>query len=181
MTIPNLITIARLVTVPLIVLMIGQEAWGLAFLLFVAAGISDGVDGFIARRFNMRSEFGAYLDALADKALLVSIYVALAVIGVLPAWLVILVVSRDLMIISAILVSRLMERPLAIKPLFVSKLNTGAQILFAALVLGTKAFTLDTPTLDTTGMIVVAVLTIVSAAAYLARWMRHMAGEVDAT
>jgi cardiolipin synthase len=179
MTIPNLITIARLIMVPLIVVMIGQERWGLAFALFAAAGVSDGVDGFIARRFNMRSEFGAYLDALADKALLVSIYVTLSVTGVLPGWLAILVVSRDLMIISAILVSRLMERPLAIKPLFVSKLNTGAQIVFATLVLGTKAFTLDVPTLDAAGMVLVAGLTIVSAAAYLARWMRHMASELN--
>jgi cardiolipin synthase len=179
MTIPNLITIARLIMVPLIVVMIGQERWGLAFALFAAAGVSDGVDGFIARRFNMRSEFGAYLDALADKALLVSIYITLSVTGVLPGWLAILVVSRDLMIISAILVSRLMERPLAIKPLFVSKLNTGAQIVFAALVLGTKAFTLDVPTLYATGMVLVAGLTIVSAAAYLARWMRHMASELN--
>ena len=179
MTIPNLITIARLIMVPLIVVMIGQERWGLAFALFAAAGVSDGVDGFIARRFNMRSEFGAYLDALADKALLVSIYVTLSVTGVLPGWLAIVVVSRDLMIISAIMVSRLMERPLAIKPLFVSKLNTGAQIVFAALVLGTKAFTLDVPTLDAAGMVLVAALTMISAAAYLARWMRHMASEPD--
>src|SRR5919112_2088211 len=140
MTIPNLITISRLIMVPLIVVMMGQERWGIAFLLFVAAGISDGVDGFSARRFNMRSEFGAYLDALADKALLVSIYVTLSVTGVLPGWLVIVVVSRDIMIISAILVSWLMGRPLAIKPMLVSKLNTGTQIAFAALVLGTKAF-----------------------------------------
>jgi cardiolipin synthase (CMP-forming) len=181
MTIPNLITIARLIMVPLIVVMIGQERWGLAFALFAAAGISDAVDGFIARRFNMRSEFGAYLDALADKALLVSIYVTLSVTAVLPAWLAILVVSRDLMIISAIMVSRLMERPLAIKPMFVSKLNTGAQIVFAALVLGTRAFTLDVPTLYLAGMILVAALTIVSAAAYLARWMRHMASEFNGT
>jgi cardiolipin synthase (CMP-forming) len=179
MTIPNLITIARLIMVPLIVVLIGQGRWGLAFSLFVAAGVSDAVDGFIARRFNMRSEFGAYLDALADKALLVSIYVTLSVTGVLPGWLAILVVSRDLMIISAIMVSRLMERPLAIKPMFVSKLNTGTQIVFAALVLGTKAFTLNAPKLYATGMVLVAALTIVSAAAYLARWMRHMASELN--
>jgi cardiolipin synthase (CMP-forming) len=179
MTIPNLITIARLIAVPLIVLLIGQGSWGLAFTVFVAAGISDAVDGFIARRFDMRSEFGAYLDALADKALLVSIYVTLSVTGVLPGWLAILVVSRDLMIISAILVSWLMGRPLAIKPMFVSKLNTGAQIVFAALVLGTKAVILEAPTLYGIGMVLVAALTIVSAAAYLARWMRHMASDVD--
>jgi cardiolipin synthase (CMP-forming) len=179
MTIPNLITIARLIAVPLIVLLIGQGSWGLAFTVFVAAGISDAVDGFIARRFDMRSEFGAYLDALADKALLVSIYVTLSVTGVLPGWLAILVVSRDLMIISAILVSWLMGRPLAIKPMFVSKLNTGAQIVFAALVLGTKAVILEAPTLYGIGMVLVAALTIVSAAAYLARWLRHMASDVD--
>jgi cardiolipin synthase len=181
MTIPNLITIARLMMVPLIVVLIGQERWALAFLVFAAAGISDAVDGFIARRFDMRSEFGAYLDALADKALLVSIYVTLSVTGVLPGWLAVLVVSRDLMIISAIMVSRLMERPLAIKPMFVSKLNTGAQIVFAALVLGTKAFTLDVPRLYAAGMILVAALTIVSGVAYLARWMRHMASEFNGT
>ena len=179
MTIPNLITIARLIAVPLIVQLIGQESWGLAFTVFVAAGISDAVDGFIARRFDMRSELGAYLDALADKALLVSIYVTLSVTGVLPGWLAILVVSRDLMIISAILVSWLMGRPVAIKPMFVSKLNTGAQIAFAALVLGTKAVILEAPTLYGAGMVLVAALTIVSAAAYLARWMRHMASDVD--
>jgi cardiolipin synthase (CMP-forming) len=181
MTIPNIITIARLIMVPLIVVLIGQGRWGLAFTVFVAAGISDGVDGFIARRFNMRSEFGAYLDALADKALLVSIYVTLSVTGVLPGWLAIVVVSRDLMIISAILVSWLMQRPVAIKPMFVSKLNTGAQIAFAALVLGMKAFTLDAPALHTAGMVLVAALTMVSAAAYLARWMRHMANDLDGT
>ena len=179
MTIPNLITIARLLAVPLIVLLIGQERWGYAFALFAAAGVSDGVDGYIARRFHMRSELGAYLDALADKALLVSIYITLSVTGVLPGWLAILVVSRDLMIVAAILVSWLMGRPVAIKPMFVSKLNTGAQIVFAALVLGTKAVILEAPTLYGTGMVLVAALTIVSAAAYLARWMRHMASDVD--
>jgi cardiolipin synthase len=159
--------------------MIDQERWGFAFLLFAAAGISDGVDGFIARRFNMRSEFGAYLDALADKALLVSIYVTLSVTGVLPGWLAIVVVSRDLMIVSAIIVSWLMERPVAIKPMFVSKLNTGAQIGLAALVLGTKAFILDAPNLYGLGVVAVTALTIVSAAAYLTRWMRHMANELN--
>ena len=114
--------------------MIGQGQWATAFLLFVAAGVSDAVDGFIARRFDMRSEFGAYLDAVADKALLVSIYVTPGVVGVLPGWLAIVVVSRDIMIVGAIIMSWLMGRPVAIKPLTISKLNTAAQIAFAALV-----------------------------------------------
>src|SRR5919107_5285177 len=110
MTIPNIITIGRLILVPIVIVMIMQGRWTAAFVLFVVAGVSDGVDGYIARRFDMRSEFGAYIDPLADKALLVSIYVSLSVVGELPGWLAIVVVSRDAMILSAIVVSRLMER-----------------------------------------------------------------------
>ena len=175
MTIPNIITIGRLIIVPLLIVMIGQGRWMVAFLLFLAAGISDAVDGFIARRFDMRSELGAYIDPLADKALLISIYVSLAVAGVLPAWLAIIVVSRDVMILGAFLVSSVMGRPVTIKPLLVSKLNTAAQIAFAALVLGVKAFELQLDHLVFAAILVVAGLTILSAAAYLGRWMRHMA------
>ena len=175
MTIPNLITIARLLLVPLLVVMIGQQRWGLAFGIFLAAGLSDAADGAIARRYNLRSELGAYLDALADKALLVSIYVSLALIAELPGWLAITVVSRDVMIVGAIILSRLMDRPVQIRPLFVSKLNTAAQIAFAAAVLGVKALSLDPGSYIDAAMVVVAALTIVSAAAYLEKWLRHMA------
>jgi cardiolipin synthase len=175
MTIPNIITIGRLIIVPFVVMMIGQGRWGIAFVLFLAAGISDAVDGFIAKRFDMRSEFGAYIDPLADKALLVSIYVTLPIIGVLPGWIAIVVVSRDLMIISAIMISWLMDRPVAIKPLAISKANTAVQIAFAALILGKKAFGFELNAFDTAALWVVAALTVASVAAYLAKWLRHMA------
>jgi cardiolipin synthase (CMP-forming) len=175
MTIPNLITIGRLIIVPLVIVMIMQGRWPAAFILFVVAGISDGVDGFIARRFDMRSEFGAYIDPIADKALLVSIYVTLAVVGVLPGWLAIVVVSRDLMIVAAILLSWVMNRPVKIRPILVSKLNTAAQLGFAALVLSTKAFGIDISGFEEFAMVIVAALTIASAGAYLAGWLRHMA------
>uniref|UniRef100_UPI0038F6135C CDP-alcohol phosphatidyltransferase family protein n=1 Tax=Streptomyces niveiscabiei TaxID=164115 RepID=UPI0038F6135C len=100
----------------------------------------DAVDGFIAKRFDMRSELGAYLDPLADKALIVSIYITLAIVGIIPVWLVIVVVSRDLMIVTAVILSWLMEKPVTIAPIVVSKLNTAAQLVFAALVLGSKSF-----------------------------------------
>lgn len=174
MTIPNLITIMRLVLVPIVIVMIGEERWQAAFGLFVVAGVSDAADGIIARRFDMRTEFGAYIDPLADKALLVSIYVTLSVIAILPVWLAVTVVSRDLMILAAILVSRLMDHPVAIKPLFVSKLNTAAQIVFAAVILGMKAFRVEVGEVLNWGMGLVAALTVLSAAAYLARWLRHM-------
>ena len=176
MTIPNLITIFRLVLVPAVVVMIGQGRWEAAFGLFLIAGVSDAIDGFIARRFDMRTECGAYIDPLADKALLVSIYVSLAVFNVIPGWLAIVVVSRDLMIFAAILVSRLMDHPMAIRPLLVSKLNTAVQIAFAALVLAKMAWGGEAESLFFWSMWTVAILTVVSAAAYLGRWLRHMAG-----
>jgi len=176
MTLPNIITIARLVMVPMVVVAIGQGLWTLAFLLFAAAGVSDAADGIIARRYHLRSELGAYLDPLADKALLVSIYVTLSIIGILPGWLAVVVVSRDVMIVSAILISRLMDNPVEIKPLLVSKANTAAQIAFAALVLGAMAAGIGGGWWLSAGMAVVTVLTVLSAAAYLHGWLRHMAG-----
>jgi cardiolipin synthase len=146
----------------------------LAFLLFVAAGISDGVDGFLAKRFGMKTELGAYLDPLADKVLIVSIYVTLGITGVIPLWIVILVVSRDIMIVGAIILSWLVDRPVQIKPLMVSKANTAAQIVFACLVLGSHGLGIDIEPVLTMVMALVAVLTLLSVAFYLAEWVRHM-------
>ncbi|CAH1667223.1 CDP-alcohol phosphatidyltransferase family protein [Chelatococcus asaccharovorans] len=175
MTLPNIITIARLLLVPVVIAMIVAGRWQTAFVLFVVAGVSDAVDGFIARRFNMKTELGAYIDALADKALLVSIYVSLAIVGVLPGWLAILVVSRDVMILMAVIVSWLLRRPVEIRPLIVSKLNTGTQLALAAVVLGSRGFGLDWGVLIDILTIGVACLTVASAGAYLAVWSRHMA------
>lgn len=175
MTIPNFITIARLIMVPLVVFMIGQGNWMAAFALFIAAGVSDGIDGFLAKRFDMASELGAYLDPLADKALIVAIYVTLGIGGVIPAWVAILVVSRDIMIVSAVILSWLMENPITISPIIVSKLNTAAQIGFAAMVLGGQAFAMPMAEAMLVAKVLVAALTLASMAAYLTLWLRHMA------
>lgn len=175
MTLPNLITIGRLILVPLIVVAITSGRWLEAFVIFVAAGVSDAVDGFLAKRFDMASELGAYLDPLADKALIVSIYVTLAMMGVVPIWLGVLVVSRDLMIVAAVILSWLMERPLAMAPFAISKINTAAQIAFAAVLLASRAFGLDMGQGLAVGQFIVALLTLGSMAAYLAFWLRHMA------
>lgn len=175
MTLPNLITVGRLILVPLVILMIINQRWQAAFALFVIAGISDAVDGYLARHCGMASELGAYLDPVADKALIVSIYITLAMVGAVPAWLVILVVSRDIMIVSAVILSWVMDKPVTIAPFVVSKLNTAAQIAFAALVLGAKAFGIDPGQAREVVELAVAVLTLGSMAAYLAFWLRHMA------
>ena len=175
-SLPNLITVGRLILVPMAVAMIAAHAWAYAFAVFVIAGVSDGIDGFIAKRFNLRTELGAYLDPLADKALLVSIYVALSVEGVLPGAVTILVVSRDLMIVGAVVISWVLDRPVEIRPLLVSKLNTVAQITLAILVLATKAFELGLDGWIAAMIAVVVTLTLASMAAYLTQWLTHMSG-----
>ncbi len=175
LSIPNLITLGRILLVPIVVWAITYPGmmW-LAFVLFVVAGVSDGVDGFLAKRFGWTTELGSYLDPLADKALIVSIYLALGINDQIPRWLVILVVSRDILIVGGIMLSWLMGDPLKIKPLLVSKLNTVAQILFACVVLGSLGFDIKADTLTLVLMILVASLTLLSVAAYVAEWIRHV-------
>lgn len=179
LTVPNFITIARLLSVPLIVwLMIADRFVG-ATVLFVMAGVSDAADGFIAKRFGAASELGAYLDPIADKALLVSVFVTLGFKGALPAWLIVLVVSRDILIIGGILLAYLLSNPMAVRPLWVSKMNTAAQIILIALVLGAQSgATIFRPVLAAF-VLAAAGLTVASAAAYLVEWVRHMAGGPD--
>ena len=109
--IPNIITMVRLLLVPVIVATIGQGNWILAFVCFSVAGISDAVDGTIARRFAMQTELGSYLDPIADKALLVSIFVMLSVVGLIPGWVAIMVVSRDIMIVGGFFWRGFWEHP----------------------------------------------------------------------
>ena len=111
MTIPNFITIARLIGVPLIVWLMIADRFVEATVLFILAGLSDAADGFIAKRFNAASELGAYLDPVADKALLVSVFCTLGFKGALPAWLIVLAVSRDLFIIGGMLLAYVLTQP----------------------------------------------------------------------
>ncbi|HZP78061.1 MAG TPA: CDP-alcohol phosphatidyltransferase family protein [Pseudolabrys sp.] len=174
MSIPNLITLGRILLVPVVVWAISSGQMLIAFVLFLAAGVSDAVDGYLAKRFRMTTELGAYLDPLADKALIVSIYVSLALTEAIPRWLVILVVSRDIMILGAVILSWVLDNPIKIKPLLVSKLNTVAQILYACLVLAALGLKFEAEGLRIALMIVVAGLTLLSVAFYLAEWARHM-------
>jgi cardiolipin synthase len=174
LNIPNIITLGRILAVPFIVWAIASNQMEIAFAIFIIAGISDAVDGFLAKRFNMSSELGALLDPVADKALLVSIYMALGIWGAIPRWIVILVVSRDIMIIGAVIVSWLFGKPIPMKPLMVSKLNTVAQVGFAALVLASLGFGFDSAPYDLVLMALVTIFTLLSVSFYLVEWARHM-------
>jgi len=131
---PNVISFARLCAVPVAIWLALREQYGAAFGIFVAAGVSDGIDGWLARRRGP-SAVGAMLDPLADKALLVSMFVTLAVTGVLPDWLAILVVFRDVLIVGGLLLMWQLAIPVRIRPLPISKLNTGLQLLLVAVAL----------------------------------------------
>ncbi len=180
-SLPNLITVGRIVLVPVVVWAITSGNMLLAFWVFVAAGISDAVDGFLAKHLDARTEFGAYLDPLADKALLMSIYVTLSIEGLLPRWVVIAVVSRDIMIMGAVILAWVVNKPIEIHPLIVSKLNTTAQIALAALVLASTGFKFDPGQLLQVALVLTGALTVISAAAYLVAWMRHMASDLPET
>jgi cardiolipin synthase len=173
---PNLITLARLLSVPLVVWLILEGAHTAAFWTFVAAGVSDAVDGFIAKRFDRRTEIGALLDPIADKSLLVGVYVTLGIAGYLPAWLVILVVFRDLLIIGGFLLVHAMAHAMRSEPLVVSKFNTALQIALAALSLAKLGLGLRIE-MPMQGLIyIVAATTLISGAGYLVRWTRALTG-----
>ncbi len=176
LSIPNLITLGRVISVPLIFWLVLSERTEMAFAVFVAAGVSDAVDGFLAKRFNWETELGAYLDPLADKLLIVCIFVALGVRGELPSWLVIAVVSRDILIVIAVVLSWLLGNPVRIRPLTVSKANTVAQIVLAGTVLANKGFHLGLSATLGILMWITATLTVASLGAYLHAWLRHMSG-----
>ncbi len=174
MNLPNIITLGRILLVPVIVWAIASNQMTIAFVIFVVAGVSDAIDGFLAKRFNMTTEIGALLDPVADKALLVSIYVTLGISGDIPRWLVILVVSRDFMIVGAVIISWLLDNPVPMKPLMVSKLNTVAQVAFAALVLASLGFHFNASPYEIILAGFVTVLTLLSVSFYLVEWARHM-------
>ena len=170
-TLPNVVTFGRLCAVPLAFWMVLEHRLDLAFFLFVGAGISDAVDGWLARRYGGNA-LGAILDPVADKALLVTMYVTLAVVNVLPDLLAILVVFRDVMIVGGVILLGVLGHKISIRPLFVSKLNTTLQIVLVATALFLAGFALVVPYVVTALIWCVAISTLASGGAYFWRASR---------
>jgi cardiolipin synthase len=166
LTAPNLITFGRLCAVPFAFWLVIEHRLAPAFWLFLLAGLSDAIDGWLARRYGGNS-IGALLDPVADKALLVTMYVTLAVVRELPDWLAILVVFRDLLIVGGVIVLGFLGQAVVIRPLYVSKLNTALQIVLIAATLFVVGFGLSAPLVLTTLIWVVAASTLISGAAYV--------------
>ena len=174
MNLPNMITLARIISVPLVIWLILSGSHAMAFAIFLLAGISDGVDGYLAKHYGWQTELGAYLDAVADKLLLVSIYLALGAIGYLPIWLVIAVAARDILIVGGVILSWILENPIKVRPSFLSKVNTTMQILLAGTVLASHGYDLGLSVTIDILVILTALFTLTSAASYLLVWLRHM-------
>ena len=160
--------------VPVTIWLIVAGAFLPAFIVFLLAGISDGVDGFIARQFKLQTELGSYIDPLADKLLLVGIYMSLGFLQHLPAWLVILVVSRDVFIVGGLMLAWLIGKPIKIHPVLVSKINTTIQILLAGMALGLLAFDMHHPYWIIWGSVLAGIFTVASGAIYMQQWLLHM-------
>lgn len=173
MNLPNAISLGRLLAVPVTIGLMLDGRWALAFWLFVLAGVSDAVDGWLARRLDARTTLGSYLDPLADKALLVAVYVTMAVKGAVPTWLVLLTVSRDLLIVGGALLLYVAGQPLRIDPLPIGKLNTVAQLLLAGMLLLGLAYGFDLGTPITGLTWAVCLTTVLSGGAYILAWAKR--------
>ncbi len=170
LNLPNLITLGRLLSVPLAVWLIIEARYGVAFWVFVGAGISDALDGYIAKHFDRRTRLGALLDPIADKALLVGVSVTLGIAGQLPHWLVILVVLRDVLILGGFALIQATTARQHLGPLFISKVNTSVQIALVGFVLARLGLGIDEGTVTAILIDAAAVTTVLSGFSYLARW-----------
>ncbi len=175
MNLPNLITISRLLLTPYIVWLLLIESYFLGFIFFLISGISDALDGFIAKRFNQKTLLGSYLDPIADKFLIVSAIVLLGYNGYVPIWLIIIIVSRDIAIFGAVIISWMLGTNLRIEPLIISKINTFLQLFYIvmtfAVILNNEFLTELILSIHDVTTYLIAVSTILSWLFYLRVWL----------
>ncbi len=159
--IPNVITVCRILLVAPVAVSLLQRRLSMSIALFGVAALSDAADGFLAKRYGWQSGLGALLDPIADKLLLATVFVALAFLRLVPVWLMVAAVARDVIIVSGALLYRLMIGPLTVRPSAVSKLNTLAQAAFVLAVVGREQFSLpEARTVMVLGALVFATVVI---------------------
>ena len=173
MTIPNLITALRIILAPVFVIYLLNDRLNAALVIFLICMVSDGIDGMVARWFNQKSRLGAYLDPLADKTLLVTAFLLLAVRGYLPSWLTVAAIARDVMILLGVLVFHLNRMEIKIRPSALSKINTCFQFITLSVVL-LKGFVLLPSAVYDALYYITAGLTIASGLHYMQYGLRAM-------
>jgi len=169
---PNTLTALRLFSAPLLawLLLGGHAPAALGLLAF--AGLTDAADGYVAKRYGLATRIGRYLDPAADKLLMFSAFIALSVIEVTPIWLTGLVIGRDLCIVLAILVARMLALPLRVEPLPIGKACTVVQVVYVAIVVSMLAFQIVEPRPLQIAAWVTAGFTLVSSMAYAGLWLK---------
>ena len=170
---PNLICLFRLALIWPIATTLHAGEYRAALALFVAAAVSDGLDGYLAKRFNWTSELGKFLDPLADKLLLVTVFVACAWLGLAPWWLTAAVVARDVLIGLGALTYRLWFGPLRGRPTLLSKFNTGAQLLYVMLVILHAALRVPPREILDAGALIAFATTALSGVHYVVTFTRR--------
>ena len=129
LNIPNVITIFRIVLTPVLIICLIQGLFFKALLVFLVASLTDALDGFLARVLRQKSILGAFLDPLADKALIASAFVTLSVLAVIPGWLTVIVISRDVVILIGVCILSLLSAGFEVRPVMISKITTAFQLL----------------------------------------------------
>jgi cardiolipin synthase (CMP-forming) len=173
MNIPNLLTILRILLIPVLIncLLYGYYFYGL--LVFLIAGLTDSLDGIIARTSNQRTILGAYLDPMADKLLLNACFVTLAVLQLIPGWITIIVVSRDLILVVGTVILHLIQTQTDISPTWLGKSTTVIQLIYIILVLSWITFEWDL-NMITPLLFITATLTVLSGLHYILRGIRSV-------
>jgi len=168
---PNLITLARIGLVPVLILLLRDRNYDLALAVFVIAGVSDALYGFLAKRFHLQTHLGAVLDPAADKLLLVCTYVMLTILGDIPFWLTLTVASRDVLIVGGYLLYTSQVGPVRMRPSWISKLNTLTQLALVCLILAERAAGVELSGPVAALVYAVLVTTVASGLHYLWSWM----------
>ena len=180
--IPNIISILRILLVIPTVYFLWNHQYSYALLLFFVAGLSDGLDGFLARRFHWTSRLGSILDPMGDKLLMTASYFMLGLLEKLPLWLVAVVIGRDLVIVLGALAYRLLVQDITMSPLLISKINTAAQIFLVLLMLfslsGLPIADAVPAWLTPTAIYVVLTTSLLSGLAYIIIWSKRAMDEV---
>jgi len=171
---PNALSILRLISIGPMVMLLLAEAYFLTLCLFAAAGISDGVDGWLAKRFGWESRLGAILDAAADKLLMAAVFITLGVKGLVPLWLVGLVFVRDLWIVLGAWYNRHHLAEFQVRPFLTSKINTAVQVCFVLLVIANAAWQFLPESLMVGALAVATLSVVISGLDYLQDWIRRL-------
>ncbi len=167
--IPNIITGARIACVPFFVWLLFHHQYERSLILVFLMGLSDGLDGFLARCYNWKTTLGAYLDPLADKIMLLTAFVSFAVLGWIPWWLAGIVVARDVVLLIGAVAYHIGTRQLKMEPLAISKVNTFMQIVFAVSLIYSQVWPIHEHIM-TVLMALVACTTLASGSQYIVEW-----------